>query len=217
VVCADVDRRLGLLGSVLHPSRFELSGPLVFTGGCAAAAVEARLERAAASPHLALADHAALCGEPRLAAAFGRVAVLDPPSSAREDAVLRALPATVLHLVAGRAEEDAAALRRARRAPRALCALAWRLLAAGPGTAAELRARAGAAAIPDEPDLAWALQVLVDAQLAHVDGGRVSRRTPPPRSVRLEEIPRYAARLLEHEGPQSAAPVAPPAVAARAV
>lgn len=216
VVCAGVDRRLPLVLSVLDPDRFGLGGPLVFTGECGSAAVAERLRRAATRPHLALADHAALLAEPRLGAAFGRVAVLDPPACGREDAVLGALPADVLHLVAGRAEEEAAAARRARRAPRALCTLAWRLLGGGPGTVPDLRARLAPGPAPEEGDLAWALDVLVDAGLARRDAGRFSRLAPAPAGVRLDDVPRYAARVLEHDGPAvAAAPAVPvPAYAA---
>lgn len=81
IVVADVGRRRTMLLSALHPTRFGLSGALLFSRRCTEAALDERQAHLAAGAWIALVDHDTLSRRPALAAAFPDAVLLDPPSS----------------------------------------------------------------------------------------------------------------------------------------
>ncbi len=183
VVCADATRRAGMLANTLHPSRFGLAGAMVLDDRLDPAALARLRAIAAGSRCLALTDHATA---PSVAGAFARVVVLDPPVSDAAAAAFAALDGD-LHLVWGADEEDVARRDLAGREPRALCAAVWRALADGP------LARAAVTPAARPSDVAFAIEVLIEAGLLMEVDGVVERVADPPR-VDLAAVPSFAER-----------------------
>jgi single-stranded-DNA-specific exonuclease len=207
IVCADVSRRRGMLAGPLHPRRLGLDGAVLLSERCSDDALSARLALAEGRRVLALTDYATL---PAVAAAFPRVAVLDPPAG---DVARRALGAAgEVHLVWGAAEQRVTARSLESRAPRALCGAVWKALGDGAADRDTLLDRLAAAGHPPPPeDVDWAADVLTEAGLVRGDGGRMTR-IPPTGDVDLETVPAYASRLAEHRAAQAALGAGPPPV-----
>jgi hypothetical protein len=186
VVCADATRRSGMLANTLHPARFGLTGAFVLDERTSPSERERLVGIAAAAPCIALTDHASA---PAVAAAFARVAVLDPPVSAADVAAFASLVGDV-HLVWGDDEQEVARRDHAAREPRALCAAVWRALADGPVEEADLPGlRPG--------DAAFAVSVLREAGLVVAVEGGLARVENPPR-IDLSSVQSFRERAVAH-------------------
>jgi hypothetical protein len=193
VVCADVSRRRAMLAGPLHPRRLGLDAAVLLSDRCSDEAIATRLAVADGRAVIALTDYATL---PRVATAFPRVVALDPPVGPAQRAALAALGEVTL--VWGAAEVRAAGRSAEAAGPRALCGAAWKALASGPASLAAIVERV--AAEPHPPvvdDIAWAVDVLVQAGLVTGDGDEL-RRVEPDAEIDLARVPAYAARLAEH-------------------
>ena len=79
IVVANVARRRAMLNSALHPSRFDVSGALLFSRICTEAALEQRRSLLADGRWLVLVDHDTLTRYPTIATSFADAVLLDPP------------------------------------------------------------------------------------------------------------------------------------------
>jgi single-stranded-DNA-specific exonuclease len=193
IVCADVSRRRAMLAGPLHPRRLGLDGAVLLSDRCADEALASRLGFARGRSVIGLTDYATLAA---VAGAFPRVAALDPPIGAAQQAALDG--AGEVHLVWGAAEVRAAVRSLEARAPRALCGAVWKALADGPAGRDELHDRIAALGHPPSPeDVDWAVAVLIEGGLVVLREDR-HVRVPPDGDVDLDRVPAYAERLVGH-------------------